>query len=79
MIEGESMRGFLHKMRVQLNDPVDYYLRVDDAEFHLNPLIGHRIQLTFHGRIQCQHCGNASRKSYAQGYCYPCWPNVISA
>ncbi|MEO2172583.1 MAG: DUF2797 domain-containing protein [bacterium] len=70
------MRGFLKKMSSRLNDPVDYYLPLDDQEFHLNPCIGSRIQLIFHGRIRCQHCGNASRKSYSQGYCYPCFKRL---
>ncbi|HIG42406.1 MAG TPA: DUF2797 domain-containing protein [Gammaproteobacteria bacterium] len=63
-------------MSSRLNDPVDYYLPLDDQEFHLNPCIGSRIQLIFHGRIRCQHCGNASRKSYSQGYCYPCFKRL---
>jgi hypothetical protein len=70
------MRGFLKKMTSRLNDPVDYYLPLDNEEYHLNPYIGTRIQLTFHQRIRCQHCGKASRKSYGQGYCYPCFKRL---
>ncbi|MEX1237513.1 MAG: DUF2797 domain-containing protein [Pseudomonadales bacterium] len=67
------MRGYMRKMGVELKDPVDYFLRLDEAEIHLNPYIGRRIQLVYHGNIECQHCGRASRKSYSQGYCYPCF------
>ena len=70
------MRGFLRKMKTRLNTPVDYYLPLGEQEIHLNPYIGDRIQLTFHGRIQCRHCGRASRKSYSQGYCYPCFKKL---
>ena len=70
------MRGFLRKMKTRLNKPVDYYLPLDEQEIYLNPYIGDRIQLIFHGRIQCQHCGRASRKSYSQGYCYPCFKKL---
>lgn len=77
-----SMRGFLRKMGVQLNDPVDYCLRLVDSEespeagMHLNPYLGHRVRLTWHGNIRCQHCGRASKKSYSQGYCYPCFKKL---
>lgn len=63
-------------MITTLNDPVDYYLPLDDHEIHLNPHIGHRIQLAFLGQIRCSHCGRASKKSFSQGYCYPCFKKL---
>ncbi|HKI73379.1 MAG TPA: DUF2797 domain-containing protein [Pseudomonadales bacterium] len=63
-------------MGVTLAEPVDYTLRFEDAEYPLNPFIGHRIQLVYHGNIRCQHCGNATKKSYSQGYCYPCFKKL---
>lgn len=38
----------------------------------LNPLIGTTISLHFSGTIACKHCGKTTKKSYSQGYCYPC-------
>jgi len=38
----------------------------------LNPLIGKSITLSFSGTIACKHCGKKTKKSYAQGFCYPC-------
>lgn len=38
----------------------------------LNPLIGHKITLSFSNAIACKHCGKKTKKSYSQGYCYPC-------
>lgn len=70
------MRGYMRKMGVVLKEPVDYFLRLGEAEIPLNPYIGHRIQLIYHGNIQCQHCGQATRKSYSQGYCYPCFKKL---
>lgn len=70
------MRGFLQKMAVELAEPVNYTLRLDDDAIALNPYIGHRIQLVYHGRIRCQHCGAFSKKSYSQGYCYPCFKRL---
>lgn len=38
----------------------------------LNPLIGQEITLNFSGEIACKHCGKKTKKSYSQGFCYPC-------
>jgi len=38
----------------------------------LNPLIGQQISLHFSGTIACKHCRKVTKKSYSQGYCYPC-------
>jgi hypothetical protein len=67
------MRGFLRKMTGRQNDPIDYYLNLDDEEIHLNPHIGSRIRLSYSGLINCIHCGRRTKKSFSQGYCYPCF------
>ena len=63
-------------MTTRLNEPVDYYLSLDENELHLNPYIGKKIQLIFQGNIQCSHCGRATRKSFSQGFCYPCFQKL---
>lgn len=68
----EIARGALTKMAVRLDAPVQYALRLDDRELALNPLIGQHLRLEYLGAIHCSHCGRKTRKSYAQGYCYPC-------
>lgn len=70
------MRGLLNKMRVEHNTPVDYYLRLGDDEVHLNPHIGQHVTLTYTGRIACQNCARITKKSYSQGYCYPCFKKL---
>lgn len=55
------------------NDPIDYYLRLNDEEIHLNPYIGSTIKLSYCGVINCIHCGRTTKKSFSQGYCYPCF------
>lgn len=70
------MRGYLRKMRVVHNDPLDYYLRLGEDEEYLNRHIGGRLRLIYHGHIACLHCGRATRKSYSQGYCYPCFKKL---
>jgi len=71
------MHGSLKKMAVEHNakndDPVDYYLCLNDEKIHLNPYIGSSIRLSFLSKITCLHCGRITKKSFSQGYCFPCF------
>jgi hypothetical protein len=60
-------------MTTKLENPVIYRLPVGDSELDLNPLIGHKLELRYSGRIFCLHCHKKTSKSYNQGYCYPCF------
>lgn len=60
-------------MTVTLTDPVSYGLNfVDQPDFAMNPFVGQRLTIKWHGSIECQHCGRKTKKSFSQGYCYPC-------
>jgi hypothetical protein len=71
------MQGQLRKMHAQLepdsSKPVQYALPLGDQLVALNPLIGKSIKLVFTGKISCVHCNKAIKKSFNQGYCYPCF------
>lgn len=67
------MQGYLRKMRTRLDKPVQYELMLSEKTLLLTPFIGKPIKLTFTGNIQCIHCGRATKKSFNQGYCYPCF------
>ncbi len=67
------MRGQLKKMQARLDKPVEYRLPLGDDSVTLNPLIGKTIKLSYTGRIFCIHCNRATKKSFSQGYCYPCF------
>lgn len=64
--------GPLRKMRSSPETPVDYALPVGDQLVALGPVVGRRLELRFAGEILCAHCGRGTRKSYSQGYCFPC-------
>ena len=64
--------GHLRKMQVHLEEPVRYTLLLDEIEVPLNEFIGRAISLQFSGDIHCQACGRKTKKSYSQGFCYPC-------
>ena len=70
------VEGPLQKMRVALDAPVAYQLRVGEALIQLNGLLGETVRLEFNGGITCLHCGRKTRKSFNQGYCYPCFQKL---
>lgn len=68
--------GHLAKMVVEHAQPVNYQLSLNDKLLELNPLIGTRVKLHFSGSIHCSHCGRKTKKSFNQGYCYPCFRSL---
>ena len=76
-----SAIGAVEKLTAQLdsNNIVQYQLPLaavdaneEQQSITLNPLIGQKLTLNFHGKIACKHCGKITKKSYSQGFCYPC-------
>ena len=60
-------------MSASLETPtVQYAFRLGDTEVPVNPLIGTKLRLEYLGEINCTHCGRKTKKSFSQGYCYPC-------
>lgn len=73
--------GEIRKMLTTLadNGDVEYSFKLADSSneeeivFDMNPLIGKKIELTFTGSIICKSCGKKTKKSFNQGFCYPCF------
>ena len=68
--------GHLRKMLVALTEPVAYTLPLDQVEVPLNRYIGAALELRYSGAIACVHCGRNTKKSFNQGYCYPCFKRL---
>lgn len=68
-----SQSGILRKMQAQLAVPVEYQLVLNDTKIPLAPYLGKPLTLHYTGKIYCIHCGRLSKKSFNQGYCYPCF------
>lgn len=68
----QQFSGELGKMKTVHDSPVNYFMRLGELEVPMNPLIGRRIQLTHTGHKQCVSCGRKLKKTYQQGYCFPC-------
>lgn len=67
-----NLVGVLKKMTVKKGDVVQYYLDIDSQSVYLNDFIGKEVKLEFLNKIICQSCGKTTKKSYFQGFCYPC-------
>jgi len=65
--------GNILKMESQIiNGLVNYTLSIGSAFVNMNELIGKELYFSYSGQINCIYCGRKTKKSYAQGYCYPC-------
>ena len=60
----------------ELQEMVAYQLPVGGSMLPVSELIGSKITLEYQGVIHCCHCGRRSKKSYSQGYCYPCFKKL---
>ncbi len=74
------MQGQLRKMHTRLDldrsKPVQYELPLGEQLVALNPLLGKPIKLVYTGKIFCIHCNRPIKKSFNQGYCYPCFTSL---
>ncbi|MDJ0759477.1 MAG: DUF2797 domain-containing protein [Woeseiaceae bacterium] len=71
--------GNLRKMRTRLDKVAHYSLPLDDVLVDMNARIGETIELSFSGIINCIACGRETKKSFGQGFCYPCFRNSPEA
>ncbi|MEM7562282.1 MAG: DUF2797 domain-containing protein [Pseudomonadota bacterium] len=69
-------RGNLHKMHTDLTSPVEYRLSLGGEEICLNESLGKHISIEFLEQIECIHCGRLTKKSFNQGFCYPCFSSL---
>lgn len=68
--------GHARKMAIALDEPARYQLRLGEQQLDLNQYLGQALQLEFLGQINCQHCQRQTSKSFAQGYCWPCFKSL---
>lgn len=71
--------GNLRKMAVAIaDDQIQYRLHLSE-EVNMNALIGQTITLSWEGRINCQKCDKVTKKSFGEGFCYPCFASAPEA
>ena len=71
-----SYHGIIKKLHSSLSGEVQYSLPIGSDLVDLNPLINKKIMLSFSGEIFCIKCNNKIKKTFAQGYCFPCFRDV---
>ena len=67
--------GSILKMKTKLKTPVEYELPIGDQTVQMNQLIGTHISFQWTNKIICIRCKRKINKSFAQGYCFPCFRN----
>jgi hypothetical protein len=77
------MIGTILKMQGTLgniaqNQPVQYRLPIGDELLPMNEHIGSVIKLSYQNEIYCIACGRKTKKSFAQGHCFPCFRSLAS-
>lgn len=69
-------QGYINKLFSELGNPIQYYLPLSEEKIALNDLLNQRIQMVFQGEIHCIQCYRKTKKSFQQGYCYPCYQKL---
>jgi hypothetical protein len=60
------------KLSVSLAEPVEYRL----GDLALNEYIGKPVRIVSRSEKQCIHCNRAIKKTFGQGYCFPCFKSL---
>lgn len=64
--------GQLRKMEHEMADPIRYFPSLDEKPHEITGEVGHPLSLSFDGTITCVECGRKIKKTYDEGYCFPC-------
>ena len=68
--------GTLRKMESRLEETVQYAMSLSRLQFPFNSMINSDTKIVFTGNIYCVECGRKTKKSFNQGYCYPCFQKL---
>lgn len=68
--------GALSKMHTELAERVVYSLELGESNLVVNSLLEKKIRIRSLGSITCLHCGKKTKKSFSQGFCYPCFTRL---
>ena len=68
----------IRKMKSQYASPIVYHLKdhKNNVEICMNDYIGKKVSFQFLGKINCIHCDREIKKSFQNGYCYPCFQTL---
>jgi len=69
----------LKKFDTVYQNPVLYQINGENFKIAVNDFIGKKIKISYLHEINCVVCGRKTLKSFAQGYCYPCFISAPEA
>ena len=75
-MEKRVFEGNLRKMQTEMASPIQYQLNLGEDKVDMSALVGTHVKLNYTGLINCVNCGRKTNKSFAQGFCYPCFMNA---
>ncbi len=69
---------FLRKMESDIDalGHVSYFVRHENRKVPLRELIGKTLGLQFTGNVACIACNRKIKKTFNQGYCFPCFQSL---
>ena len=65
--------GQISKLITELSSPIIYRLPIGSNIIPINKYIGKTLDIKFNGDIFCINCNKKIKKTFMQGYCYPCF------
>ncbi len=68
--------GRLSKMLSSDSVPVEYSLPIGDTLIPMNQYLGKKMRIVYKGEIRCSYCQRKTKKSFNQGFCYPCFQKL---
>jgi len=65
--------GHIKKMISRHTEPVSYKIPIDNDLIPISNYLDKIIEINFLNEIHCIECDRQIKKTFAQGYCYPCF------
>jgi len=72
------LTGNIKKMETFHKSPIKYDLPIGPDKLPMNDLLGKKIEIKFEGDIHCLNCKTKIKKSFNQGFCFPCFRKLAS-
>ena len=68
-----QLNGHIKAMITSLEDgTAKYQLPIGKELINMNALVGKYIELKYNETIKCANCGAITKKSWSNGFCFPC-------
>jgi hypothetical protein len=73
------MKITLSKMVTRHHEPILYQIGSDGSMIDFNSFINKSIKISWNGVITCRKCAKPTKKSFGEGFCYPCFSTAPEA